>query len=414
MRKFLYETDILLPDNVDMTKWSVIACDQYTSNPAYWENLNREIGDAPSTLRMILPEIYLNESESRIGKINATMAEYQKHTLSVLKDAMIYIERTLPSGKCRRGIVGAVDLCDYDFSKGSVSAIRATEGTVMERIPPRVAIRRNAPLEFPHIMLFVNDEKKQMIESFSAPAASGKMEKLYDFKLCAGGGSIRGFLISKVDREKIHSYLDCLAVGENPLVFAVGDGNHSLATAKTCFEELRREIGDEAAMRHPARYALCEVVNIHDDSIVFEPIYRVAFNVNASELFSDFAALSGATVSDLPSKTGTEFEVLFDGSSRWIRFENPNGKLPVLILQEFLDEYQKSHPQISVDYIHGENSVRELTTKENTIGFLFSGIDKSVLFDSIVKNGSLPRKAFSMGSADEKRFYLEGRAIREA
>ena len=196
------------------------------------------------------------------------------------------------------------------------------------------------------------------------------------------------------------------------MVFAVGDGNHSLATAKTCFDELCREIGYEAAMRHPARYALCEVVNIHDDAIVFEPIFRAVFDAHTEDLWEKFISTREAAVLPEPSGSGTEFEVLTANGSRWVKFENPDGKLPVFILQQFLDAYQKQNPAIRIDYIHGVQSLRELAFKKGAIGFLFSGIEKNALFPSIEKNGSLPRKAFSMGTADEKRFYLEGRSIR--
>lgn len=410
-KKFLYEADILIPSVPDMSKWSVIACDQYTSEPEYWKKLYETVGDAPSTLKLILPEIFLSESKKRIPEINAEMETYKNSVLHTYKDAMVYVERTLPSGLCRRGIVAAIDLCKYDFKTHSSAEIRATEGTVLERIPPRVAIRQDATLEFPHIMLFVDDAQKSVIEPLALDALAGGLEKIYDFDLCAGGGSIRGFLITGALQNKINAAISSLYKGEGDMVFAVGDGNHSLATAKTCFENLKEQIGEEAAMRHPARFALCEVVNIHDECIVFEPIYRVIFGADPEKLISDFCSL-GAQSSLTPSGKGCEFEIISGGRSVFVSFENGEGKLPVAILQEFLDAQKAQFPDIEVDYIHGENSLRALSESEDSVGFLFSGIDKSVLFSSISENGSLPRKAFSMGTADEKRFYLEGRAIK--
>ena len=299
MKKYLYEADIYLPDfeKVDGSRWATVACDQFTSEREYWENADAYVGGSPSALRVILPEAYLDEAGKRIGKINSTMEEYLKDVLVCHKDTMIYLERVQSDGKVRRGIVGAVDLEEYDYSKGSQSLIRATEGTVLDRIPPRVAIRRDAQIELPHIMILIDDEQRSVIEPIAAKAA--EYELAYDFDLMLGGGHATGRFIPAEDIKDINIALDELATSEQmldkygincaPLLFAMGDGNHSLATAKALYEEIKAQIGAEAAKDHPARYALCEIVNLHDEALEFEPIYRVVFGVEPEKFVAELS-----------------------------------------------------------------------------------------------------------------------------
>ncbi|MBO4265477.1 MAG: DUF1015 domain-containing protein [Clostridia bacterium] len=411
MKQYLYSADLLLPKPEYRKKWSVIACDQYTSDNEYWQSLEKTVGDFPSTLNLILPEIYLSDAKARIPKINSTMNEYLDGVLYEKKDAMVYLRRTLPSGKIRRGIVACIDLCDYDYKKVTALPIRATEGTVIERIPPRVEIRKDAALEFPHIMLFVDDEKFDIIDPFDEKAQNGDMEKLYDCELLSGGGSVCGYLIGKDEAKKLNCKISEYAKNRQ-MIFAVGDGNHSLATAKTCFDNLCSKIGYDAASRSPARYALCEIVNIYDECIEFEPIYRVLFGVRDLNIVIDFAKCLRATLSNAPTEKNTEFVICSNDKTYYVGCDNLQNKLPVALLSEFLDGYLKEHGDITVDYIHGEEEARRLAKRDGAMAFLFGGITKDGFFASIEKNGPLPRKAFSMGCADEKRFYFEGRKIK--
>ncbi len=378
--------DILLPKE-GFDKWSVVACDQYTSQPDYWEELDKAVGDAPSALRIILPEVYLEEPdvEARIQKINKTMNAYLTDgVFTEYKDAMIFVERTLADGRTRRGIVGAVDLTAYDYNTGSTSPIRATEGTVLSRIPPRVAIRKDAPLELPHIMILIDDPDHKIIPA--APCG----EVVYDTDLLMKGGHIRGSLMSG---EAIENALTLLAEqGEaHALLFAMGDGNHSLATAKACYDS-----------ENPlSRYALAEIVNIHDEALDFEPIHRVVFGVDPEAMLAEAKA-------HFAGQTEHRVDCHFGGRSDAFAV---NG-LTAGVLQSFIDEYIKIHPEASVDYIHGEDIVKELTTRSDALGFVFDGIGKEELFPYVETYGALPRKTFSMGEAHDKRFYMECRRIK--
>ena len=296
MEKCFYAADILLPDfkKEDAKKWAVVACDQFTSEPEYWEKAAATVGDAPSTLNMILPEVYLAETEKRVPEINETMHKYINDVLVSYPDSMIYIERTQSDGSVRHGVLLAVDLEKYEYTKGASSLIRATEATVIERIPPRVAIRRGAEIELPHVMLLVDDPEKTVIEPL---AKADDLSSAYDFELMLGGGHIKGSFIGKSEQARIEKALLALISDEKmaerygkegiaPLLFAVGDGNHSLASAKAAYEEVKAKLGADAE-NHPSRYALCEVVNIHDDALKFEPIYRVVFGVEQEAFLSE-------------------------------------------------------------------------------------------------------------------------------
>ncbi len=412
--------EILLPDfqKVNGTRWAVVACDQYTSEPQYWEKAREIVGDAPSTLDMILPEVYLSESETRIGAINAEMERILAKELIAYPNAMLLLERTQSDGKIRRGIIGAVDLETYDYKAGSTSLTRATEGTVLERIPPRVAIRKNAPLELPHVMLLIDDPARTVIEP-TLDACRGR-EPIYDFDLMQNGGHVRAYLMTAEEQTAAENALADLITPSAmearyrdaslaPLLFAVGDGNHSLATAKAIYDGLKETLGEEAAKAHPARYALAEVVNLHDDALEFEPIYRVVFGCDPDALLAELNEALSALHGDADAQE--LIAVTAKGDTR-ITIPSPVQQLTVGTLQNFLFDYSARHPEAEVDYIHNEDSLRALATKPNAIGFLFEGMRKDELFRSVLYDGALPRKTFSMGHAQDKRYYLECRKIR--
>ena len=417
-----FPADILLPDcqKVNYEKFSVIACDQYTSEPEYWENVKKSADEKYSAYNIILPEVYLSSDvDAYTKRITANMQDYLKNLFFTYGNHMIYVERTLPSnGKIRRGIVGMIDLEAYDYNKGSTSAIRATEGTVLERIPPRVKIRQDAVLESPHVMLFCDDPEKTVIE----PIADKKdtLEKAYDFDLMCGGGNIKGYFLSSKEIKRIDDAICNLADidkfnakygtnEENALVFAVGDGNHSLATAKACYENLKNKIGDEAK-NSLARYALVELVNIHDESIEFEPIYRIIMNVEPIKVINELEKFCQITF-EKPDCKYYKYDFYTEEESGEIYIKNPSSALPVGELQNFLFEFAKKYPECEIDYIHGVENLKTLAKEEYCIGFIFDGMRKDELFSSVIKDGALPRKTFSMGHADDKRFYLECRKI---
>ena len=419
MKSYVYPADIYLPDfnAIDKNKWACVACDQYTSERDYWRALRAFVGDEPSTLSLMLPEAYLDLTEEAVPKINAEMHKYlDGGILNCRKNTMIFLERTQSDGRVRRGIVGAVDLDEYDFHAGSQAMIRATEGTVMERIPPRVAIRRDAPIELPHIMMLIDDPERTVIEPIAQKAAEYCVA--YDLDLMGGGGHAKGYYMDTADHDSVNKALGALAVRSQmkdkyrvdaePLLFAIGDGNHSLATAKTLYEEIKAEIGEEAARSHPARYALCEIVNLHDEALEFEPIYRVLFDVDVKSVLRDFTQYVKSLNGDAESQSFTF--VWSDGETE-LAAESPKAQLAVATVQSFLDEYAVAKG-IEVDYVHGTDSVRKLCEKPNTLGILFDGMSKDMLFKTVICDGALPRKTFSMGHAADKRFYLECRKIR--
>ena len=402
--------DILLPDfsKVDGTKWACIACDQFTSEEAYWVEADRLVGDAPSTLRMILPEIYLGrEDEGRISAIHAAMEDYEKNILVSHPDSLMYLRRLCPTGKVREGLIGKIDLEAYDYNKGATSPVRATEGTVISRIPPRVAVRRGAALEAPHVMILIDDPADTVFSQVRA----AKNTPAYAFPLSQGGGSVTGAFVEKAAVPDILSAIAALGEGKtDPLLFAVGDGNHSLASAKAYYEEIKAALGAEAAKDHPARYALAEIVNIHSEALVFEPIYRVVFGADREDLLLAMRAYAERPA-DGESQTVT---IVYDDNGvckEDFTFCNGTHTLTVGTLQKFLDEYVASHPEVEVDYIHDEESLLSLATKPGAVGFLFAGMRKEELFSAVDRDGALPRKTFSMGVAREKRYYLECRKI---
>lgn len=385
--------DILLPKS-NFENWAVIACDQYTSEPEYWKKVKTAAGDKPSALNIVLPEVYLSADNSeRIEKINKNMQEYlDSDIFTAYNDSLIFVERIQSDGKCRRGIVGKIDLESYDYHAGTTAEIRATEQTVLSRIPPRVEIRKNAPLELPHVMLLFDDVKDQIFSYLVTN--KDKFEKAYDFTLMCNAGSITGYLLDEAAKETVLSMLEDLKQQNDGFLFCVGDGNHSLATAKECYNLNKTEA---------SRYALTEIVNIHDIALQFEPIYRVVFGINPEKLLDELVKTLGE---------GTQkFTCIYGDTVKEIGV-NPTAKLAVGTLQAFLDEYVKNHPEAEIDYIHGEDSLKKLASRPNAIGFIFDGMQKSELFEAVNADGSLPRKTFSMGHADDKRFYIEARKIK--
>ncbi len=411
------KADILLPDfaQTDAYLWSVIACDQFTSEPKYWQELQSLVGKAPSALNVILPEVYLSETEERVPKINSAMSDYLDNVLVSHPESAIFVERTQSNGSIRRGVVLAVDLECYDFNKGAQSLIRATEATVLERIPPRVAIRRGAPIELPHVMLLIDDAQKTVIEPL-VTECSGAIA--YDTDLSLGGGHIKGRFLSEDNFEKLSNALSALISPEqmkerygayelSPLLFAVGDGNHSLATAKTAYEEIKSRLDDEA-LSHPARYALVEIVNIHDEALEFEPIYRVMFGIDPENVISELTKYARSLEG---SAAAQQLEYIYGNTRGTLSFEHPVRQLTVGTLGDFIDEYIAAHNGAYVDYIHGTDSVEKLSSHDGCIGFIFDGMEKSELFRTVIFDGALPRKTFSMGDARDKRYYMEARKI---
>ena len=416
--------DILLPKDCEYSKWSVVACDQYTSQPEYWQRVEEYVGRSPSTLRLILPESCLEgpNVETDIMEINNTMSRYLREGRFVEHpNTLFYVERTLDNGKVRRGLMGMVDLEQYDYEPGSSAPIRATEGTVLSRIPPRVAVRKNAPVELPHVMLLVDDPDQTVIEPLADQTDS--MQVLYDFDLMERGGHIKGWELTEDQQAQVARALGNLAdptkfnarygtKDEAVMLFAVGDGNHSLATAKECYERQKRLTPPEHWATLPARYALVELDNLHDASLEFEPIHRLVFGVEPEELLSALVEYyPGAQRGD--EAGGHKLAYVYGETQGMISVPHPAAQLPVGTLQNFLDWYLARHKGVRVDYIHGEDVARKLSAQPDTVGFLLPAMGKEELFPTVIRDGVLPRKTFSMGEAHDKRFYLEARKIRD-
>jgi len=405
---------ILLPAaSVPPETWACIACDQYTSEPEYWRKAYDTVGSAPSALRLILPEVNLKQSEQLIPGIHAAMADYLREGLlaPAVDPGFVLCERTVPAGS-RLGLVCAVDLEQYSFEKGSLPLVRPTEQTIASRLPPRLVIRRGAPVELTHIMILIDDPGRTVLEPLQAKKDS--LRKLYDFDLMMNGGHLKGWA---VDQDEDLRHVDCALsallekLGENPLLLAVGDGNHSLATAKAYWEELKQGLSPEEQANHPARFALCEIVNIHDNALLFEPIHRVVTGTDPAALLQDWQAYAAARGMTLDAAEGHTFTAVSAAGDRVITVGNPEGAIPCETIQKFLDDFLARHPEAEIDYIHGEQSLRALASKPGAMGFLLPEIDKNSFFSDVKKLGVLPRKTFSMGEADEKRFYMEAKQI---
>lgn len=415
----LKRANILLPKDVDMTKWSVVACDQYTSEPEYWKEVEKEVGSSPSTLNLILPELYLEDTdvEDRIKKINKTTEEYLDESMfNEYKDTMIYLERTQKDGKVREGLMAMVDLEDYSYEKGSQTLIRATEKTVIERIPPRLKVRENASLELPHIMILIDDEKKNIIESLKDKVTSEDV--VYDFDLMENGGHIKGYKLSDEVINGIESGLESLmdkdyfekkynVKNKGVLLFAMGDGNHSLATAKANYENLKKTMSEDEYLNNPARYALVEVVNLHSPALEFEPIHRVIFNTDVNNLVEELHKYYDIN----EDGDGEYFELVTKDFDKRLYISNPKSNIAVGSIQMFLDDYLKDHSG-KLDYIHGDETTRSMGSEEGNVGILFEAMPKEELFRTVILDGALPRKTFSMGHSYDKRYYLEARKIK--
>lgn len=422
---------ILLPElSSDFGCWSVVACDQYTSEREYWQNVEKIINGKPSTLNIIYPEVYLEDGDSdkRIEDINRNMRDYiDKKIISQLDSCFILVDRKTSHSESRKGLMIALDLECYDYTKGSGALIRATEGTVLERLPPRIKIRQNAPIELPHIMVLIDDPEKTVIEPLFNKES--ELEKLYDFDLMMNGGHIKGYKVSdESDISAVAAALSKLAqkdtfcnkydiaASNDILLFAVGDGNHSLASAKGHWENVKAGLSVEEQQQHPARYALVELVNVHDDGLVFEPIHRVVFNVDADDFVKAFKAFysncADKCACDINSGKKHTFRYITSSGEGSLTIENPVNNLEVGTLQVFIDSYVKTCPEVKIDYIHGEDVVTKLGSQQGNLGIYLPAMEKTDLFKTVILDGALPRKTFSMGEAEEKRFYLECRKIR--
>jgi Protein of unknown function (DUF1015) len=421
---------------VDLVKWAVVACDQYTSEPEYWQQVERIVGDSPSTLRLVLPEIYIGTAEEaeRTRGVNIHMREYLEQGLLVPHEGIFYIERWFGS-KCRRGILLCLDLEKYDFQRGSQSLIRATEGTIIERLPPRIKIRQQAILEIPHIIVLIDDPERTVIEPLGSLVGreTGQLYEHYDFDLMLDSGHLAGFQIidPQVESEVVRA-LEALAepeafrkkygLGEDQSVFlfAMGDGNHSLATAKSIWEKNKHTVG----MDHPSRYALVEIENVHDDGLEFAPIHRVLFNLKKDVLTAmqeyfgpdfHFTPTSDLNVMidtvECWCENDQAFGIISEQATGFIEIANPKSNLAVGTLQNFLDIFMQEGGAEKIDYVHGFEAVSRLGCQAGNIGFYLPCMDKNDLFKTVILDGALPRKTFSMGEAFEKRFYVECRKI---
>ncbi len=417
---------------MDLNKWAIIACDQFTSEPEYWIAVEKIVGDAPSTLNLTFPEVYIEKpgEDERIKNIQLTMRKYLDEGILQPYDGLIYVERTV-SGKTRKGIMLCLDLEHYDYNKGSSSLIRATEGTIVERLPPRIKIRQGAALELPHILVLIDDPHHTVIEPLSADKST--LEKLYDFDLMLDSGHLAGYAVNKAHENQVIEALRELArpetfaakygIGEDEpvLLFAMGDGNHSLATAKAIWEKVKSQVGTD----HPSRYALVEIENVHDEGLAFEPIHRVLFGLK-KDLFAELEKAFGANYTYIPVADGADMTRRVDsakgenqaiglvgGGKQFgvIEIADSSSNLAVGTIQSFLDTFLKNGGADRIDYVHGEDVVERLALQSGNAGFYLAGMHKSELFKTVILDGALPRKTFSMGKAREKRFYMEARKI---
>ncbi|MGE4519906.1 MAG: DUF1015 domain-containing protein [Desulfobacteraceae bacterium] len=431
--------EVYLPSkDTDPKKWSVIACDQYTSQPEYWEKTAEFIKDSPSALNIILPEVFLGSEKEEIiiENIHSSMDIYlESNILEKHGPGIFMCERTISTGHKRKGIICCLDLEHYDYSKGSKSLIRPTEGTIVERIPPRIRVRQKASLETPHIMVLIDDPDKKVIEPLFE---SENKKKLYDFELMNNSGRLAGFmtdnedLISKMAESLLslteeNSYCSKYGIdsANDPLLYAMGDGNHSFATARAFWEQIKNENKNSTdIMNHPARWALVEIVNIHDESIEFEPIHRVLFNVDPEKILKELKSFfeeRGSAVSIIKTDTFENLKTIREDTHEIpfchstgrgiLKIESPLKNLAAGDLEDGLNYISQKKSSLKIDYIHGSRHLEQLSVKEGSLGFLLPCIPKSTFFKTIIKDGAFPRKTFSMGEADDKRFYMECRKI---
>ena len=394
----------MLPKTDDMSAWSVVACDQFTSEPEYWQEVYKRVGDKPSTLRMILPEAELGDKDpaAESEKIYAVMSEYlDSGIFAEHKDSYIYIERKLNSGVVRRGIIGMFDLEAYDWVSDSKTPIRATEFTVEDRLPPRVKVREKAVIELPHIMVFMNDPEDRVFNAVL------KGEKLYDFELMQNGGHICGWKVS--DNAALDDAIDklhCRAEGDAPIVFAMGDGNHSIAAAKKYWESVKKSIPEAEWESCPSRYALAELVNIHDEAITFEPIHKVIFNTEPEAFINDAMKYFGNSMSN-----GKKISLICENEEKTLELGGMTIGQLIGKCEDFCKSYTEQYGG-RIDYIHGDEECVSMSRREGCAGILLPRMEKSELFTSVMNSGPFPKKSFSIGHGPDKRYYLECRRIK--
>ena len=422
----LRTSDLMIPKKgVDLSKWAVVACDQFTSEKDYWADVDRIVFKDPSTLRLIFPECYLDDGDGdqRIQDINRTMDSYVSQQLfDIHEDCFFLVKRTC-GNSCRWGLMASLDLDRYSWEKDSKSLIRATEGTILSRIPPRKKIRKDAPLEIPHIMVLISDRDRSVIEPLAAKSAN--LREIYDVELMKDGGHLQAWLVdSDADKNavadafgKLYGALD----PSNPLLFAMGDGNHSFATAKSCWEDIKKTLTEEERKTHPARFCLVELENIFDPGLVFEPIHRVLFNVpeevflselekNAAKVETEKVGCRNCIAKRISDQSTQRFGYCTSDKHVVVTLDKPSANIAAGTLQKVIDSLiSKGY---SVDYIHGADVTDKLGSEEGNIGLFLPAIDKATFFETIIKDGALPRKTFSMGEANEKRYYMEARRIR--
>lgn len=430
----LHIPEILLPNkSIDLLKWAVIACDQFTSEPEYWHQVAEIVGDAPSTYHMILPEVFLEtpEEAARIRSTHAFMQDYLRKKIFTTHKGFIVVHRTV-GNQTRRGLVVSLDLEHYDYSKGAQTLIRATEGTIVDRLPPRIRIRQQAALECPHILVLFDDPLNSVFGLLDEHLDT--MDEVYNFELMLGSGHLQGFAVSDqqiqnqiqqaleklIDPDTFAEKYDLIPGEHQPLLFAMGDGNHSLATAKAIWEELKPTVG----MDHPARYALVEIENVHDQALTFEPIHRLLFGLKA-DLLEEMHSFWGDRLVIRPvasqetlitevsedRKTYHQIGLIAPDGLKLVELHEPDDHLPVGSLQRFLDAFLDKNGAEKIDYVHGAEVLFNQGSLAGNTGFYLPAMDKSDLFKTVILDGALPRKTFSMGEAKEKRFYMECRQI---
>jgi len=396
------KADILLPkQSVELRKWTVIACDQFTSDQDFWARVQNTVGDAPSTLHMILPEAWLGrvDEAARTREINQTMARYLAEDLfEEMKDSLIYVERTLRGGKVRRGVVGAIDLEQYDVRPDSGSALRATERIIPSRLPARVEIRRGAALEIPHVLILIDDPEEKIIERI--PQMEG-LTQIYDFDLMEDCGHITGYRLTGAEADAVAAAINALPV------ILVGDGNHSLVAAKMAWDEKKAGLSEAERLTHPARYALVEINNVHEASLEIEPIHRIVFDAPGDLIGAFLGSCTGVSPGE---GDGYTVRYIDRGEPGAFTISGRTVGETIDLLQEFLDAYVVERGG-EIDYIHGDAELTELSKKPGSVAFFMPQIKKPDLFDSVVRGGVFPKKSFSMGEGADKRHYLECKQI---